>query len=41
MIAETGTYFETKDKSFYKKVIELLEKRWNECITLKGEYVNE
>ena len=28
-ISETEVYFEAKDKSFYKKGIELLEKRWN------------
>lgn len=25
------TYFVAKDESFYKKIIEMLEKRWNEC----------
>ena len=29
VIAETEAYFETKDKSFYKKGTEMLEKRWN------------
>jgi len=45
VIAEIEAYFEanrsTKDKSFYKKGIELLEKRWNQCITLEGDYVDE
>ena len=41
MIAETEAYFEAKDKSFYKKGIETLEKRWNKCITLKGDYVDD
>jgi len=41
VIAETEAYFEAKDKSFYKKGIELLEKRWNQCITLEGDYVDE
>ena len=41
VIAETETYFEVKDKSFYKKDIEMLVKRWNECITLQGDYVHE
>ena len=41
VIAETGAYCEAKDKSFYKHCIEKLENRWNECITLKGDYVNE
>ena len=27
----------TEDKSFYKKDIEMLEKRWNECITLEKD----
>ena len=40
-IAKTKAYFEAKDKSFYKKGIEMLEKRWNECITLEGDYVDE
>ena len=34
VIAETEAYFEAKYKSFYKKGIEMLKKRWNECITL-------
>ena len=34
VISETEAYFEAKDKSFNKKVIELLEKRWNQCINL-------
>ncbi|KZC13929.1 Histone-lysine N-methyltransferase SETMAR [Dufourea novaeangliae] len=38
VIAETEAYFESKDKSFYIKGIERLEERWNECITLEGEY---
>ena len=41
VIAETEPYFEVKDKSFYKKGTEMLEKRWNECITLEGDYVEE
>ena len=40
-IAETEAYFESKDESFCKKGIEKLEKRWNECITLEGNYVDE
>ena len=28
VIAETQAYFEAKDKSFYKKGIEILEQRW-------------
>ena len=41
VIAETEAYIEAKDKSFYKKGIEMLEKRWNECMTLEGDYVDE
>ena len=41
VIAKTEAYFEAKDKSFYRKGIEILEKRWNECITLEGDYVDE
>ena len=41
LILETEAYFEPKDKFFYKKGIELLEKRWNQCITLEGDYVDE
>ena len=40
-IAETEVYFESKNKSFCKEGIELLEKRWNECIALEGDYVDE
>ena len=41
VITETEAYFESKDKSFYKKGIEKLGKCWNKCITLKGNYVDE
>lgn len=41
VIAETEAYFEEKDTSFYKKGIEMLEKRWKNCIALEGEYVDE
>ena len=41
VIAETEAYFESKDESSYKKGIKKLEKRWNECITLEGIYVDE
>ena len=41
VIAETQAYFEAKDKSFYKHGIEKLEKRWNDCIALEGNYINE
>ena len=41
VISENEVYFEAKDKLFYKKGIELLEKHWNQCITLEGDYVDE
>ncbi|KAF7281529.1 hypothetical protein GWI33_004565 [Rhynchophorus ferrugineus] len=39
VIAETEAYFKAKDKSYYKNGIEKLEGRYNQCITLKGNYV--
>ena len=41
VITATKPYFEAKDKSFYKKAIESLEKRWNDCIAMEGDYVDE
>ena len=41
LILETEAYFEAKDKSFYKKGIKLLEKHWNQFITLEGDYIDE
>ena len=41
VIAETGAYFEAKDKFFFKKGIEILAKHLNECITFEGDYVDE
>ena len=41
VITEAEAYFESKDESFCKKGIEMLEKRWNEFITLEGNYVHE
>ena len=38
---ETNAYFEAKDKSFYKKGIEMLEKRWTDCVAFEGDYVDE
>ena len=35
VISETEAYFAAEDKSFNKKAIKLLEKHWNQCITLK------
>ena len=37
VISETEAYFEAKEKSFNKKGIKLLEKQWNQCITLEGD----
>ncbi|KAF7281308.1 hypothetical protein GWI33_004888 [Rhynchophorus ferrugineus] len=39
VIADTEAYFEAKDKSYYKNGIEKLECRYNQCITLEGNYV--
>ncbi|KAF7275745.1 hypothetical protein GWI33_011310 [Rhynchophorus ferrugineus] len=39
VIAITVAYFEAKDKSYYKNGIEKLEGRYNQCITLEGNYV--
>ena len=41
VIAETEAYFEAKDKSFYKKGVEMLQRRWTDCITLEGNYLDE
>ena len=41
MIVEIETYFESKEKFFYKKVIEKLEGSQAEYITLEREYFNE
>ena len=41
VISETEAYFEAKDRSFYKNSIELLEKHWNQCITLEGDHIEE
>ena len=41
VILETEVYFESKDKSFNKKVIKLLDKHWNQCIKLEGDYVDK
>ena len=34
-------FFQSKNKTFYKTGIQALRKRWHQCITLKGEYVEE
>ena len=41
VISESEAYFEAKDKSFYKKGVESWEKRWNQRITLEGDYVDD
>ena len=41
MISEIEVYFEVKGQVFYKKGIKLLEKCWNNCIKLEGDYVDE
>ena len=41
VIAATEAYFDAKDKSFYKKGIESLEKRWNDYVAMEGDYVDE
>ena len=41
VITETNAYFEAKDKSFYKKGIEMLEKRWTDCVPFEEDYVDE
>ena len=40
-IAEIEAYFDAKDKSFYKHGIEKLEKRWNDCLALEGDCIDE
>ena len=40
-IAATEAYFEAQDKTFYKKGIESLEKRGNDCIAIEGDYVDK
>ena len=41
VITDTNAYCKVKDKSFYKKGIEMLEKRWTDCVALEGDYVDE
>ena len=41
VILETEVYIKAKDKSFYTKGIKLVEKCWDQCITLEGDYVDE
>ncbi len=39
--AATEAYFEAIDKSFYKQGIKKLEKCWNDCNTLEGDFDDE
>ena len=41
VITERNAYFEAKDKLFYKKGIEMLEKRWTDCVAFEEDYVDE
>ncbi|KAG5333929.1 SETMR methyltransferase, partial [Acromyrmex charruanus] len=41
LIAETETYFEELDKSYYSDGLKKLENRWIKCIELKGDYVEK
>ena len=38
---EADAFFETLDKSYYMKGVEMLEERWKKCIALEGDYVEE
>ena len=40
-MTEMNAYFEAKDESFYKKGIEMLEKRWTGCVAFEEDYVDE
>ncbi|XP_011863068.1 PREDICTED: histone-lysine N-methyltransferase SETMAR-like [Vollenhovia emeryi] len=41
VIAETEAYFEGLDVSYYRKGIKMLETRYEKCIALEGNYVEE
>ena len=41
VIAGTNAYSEELSANYYKRGIELLETRWNKCIELEGNYVEE
>ena len=41
VITEKNAYFGDKDKSIFKKGIEMLEKRWTDCVAFEGDYVYE
>ena len=38
VIDETEAYFESKDKTFFTKVIKMLEERWNEYIGISRSH---
>ena len=38
---DKNLYFEDLNQSYYKKGIEMLKDPWNECIKLKGVYVEK
>lgn len=39
VVAETESYFETKEKSYYKNCIEKWYGRYNRYIALEGNYI--
>lgn len=41
IIEETNAYFEGLEKLYYTEGIEKLEKRWDKCIELEGDYVEK
>ena len=41
VITETNANFEARNQSFYKKGIEMSEKRWTDCVAFDGDYVDE
>ncbi|KAG5347133.1 SETMR methyltransferase, partial [Acromyrmex charruanus] len=41
LIAETETYFEELDKSYYSDDLNKLKSPWIKCIELKGDYVEK
>lgn len=41
MIAEIEFCFWVQDKIFYKKVVKMLRKQYNECLTLEGNYFDD
>ena len=41
IIEAVEVFFESKNKTFYKTGMKALRKRWQQCITLEGECVQE